>query len=438
MPLNSESESPISMPSSNLSSQSPYTVTPPPPTMATPTIIPMPVRGDCTTLKFNPKQPQELYQYFVDLEFYLVHAQIIDAGEQKRHSTRYVDVDTSELWKTLPEFINNTITFKEYVKAVTTLYPGADAECKWSVTNMDKLVGECTYLGIISLGDLGEYYCQFLIITMFLHSKGHLSEAERSHAYVCGSSPNFWHIVSQCLQLKNPDHFPDNPYNLKQIHEAAHHILHGTASTVPAESTLHHTTVNQSGPMHPEIKTEDVMTLLECINNTMAKLLMVQAAPQRPSQPKNDNCHFCGLPGHLGCNCMVAADYIIQGKCKQNTKGLIVLPTSAFIPRNIPGRYFKDHIDKWHVCNPGQVNIGQLIYNVLSNAVAEPCSHSLATCSTHSNLFDDLSTLSTDQHIQTLEHELLQLHTRNATPQTQSTGPPTCNMEEEPKESQPK
>ena len=46
--LNSESESPLSMPSSTLSSQSPYTITPtppPPPTMATPTIIPMPVRG---------------------------------------------------------------------------------------------------------------------------------------------------------------------------------------------------------------------------------------------------------------------------------------------------------------------------------------------------------------------------------------------------------
>ena len=61
-PLNSESESPLSTPSSTLSSQSPYAVTPtlPPPTMATPAIIPMPVRGDRATPKFDPKQPQEL------------------------------------------------------------------------------------------------------------------------------------------------------------------------------------------------------------------------------------------------------------------------------------------------------------------------------------------------------------------------------------------
>ena len=132
----------------------------------------------------------------------------------------------------LPKFTNNAKTFKEYTTAVTALYPGADKERKWSVADMDKLVGECTCLGIISLGDLGEYYHQFLIITTFLHSKGCLSEAEQNHMYVCGFSPDFWHIVSQHLQLKNPDDFPNDPYNLKQIHEVAHYVLHGTSSTV--------------------------------------------------------------------------------------------------------------------------------------------------------------------------------------------------------------
>ena len=406
--------------------------------MATPAIIPMPVRGDRAAPKFDPKQPRELRRYFADLEFVLARAQITDEGEQKRHSTRYVDVDTSELWETLPEFADNTKTFEEYVKAVATLYPGADAERKWSVADMDKLVGERTRLGIISLGDLGEYYRQFLIITTFLRNKSRLSEAEQSRAYVRGFSPDFWRIVSQRLQLKNPDHFPDDPYELKQIHEAAHYVLHGTPSTVPAGSTAHPATANHSAPTHPEIKTEDVTALLERINDTMAKLLMAQAAPQRPSQPKNDNCHFCGLPGHLGRNCMVAADYITQGKCRRNTEGLIVLPTGAFIPRDIPGRYFKDRIDEWHVRNPGQINTGQLMYNVLSNAVAEPRSHSLATRRTHPDLFDDSPTLSTDQRIQTLERELLQLRARNAAPQTRSKGPPTRTVEEEPREAQPK
>ena len=84
-------------------------------------------------------------------------------------------------------------------------------------------MGERTRLRIISLGDLGKYYHLFLIFTTFLRNKGCLSEAEQSRAYVHGFSPDFWHIVSQHLQLKNPDHFPDDPYDLKQIHEAAHY-----------------------------------------------------------------------------------------------------------------------------------------------------------------------------------------------------------------------
>ena len=205
--------------------------------MATPAIIPMPVRGDRSAPKFDAKQPRELRRYFTDLEFAFAHAQITDEVEQKRHSTRYVDVDTSELWETLPEFSENATTFEDYVKKVTTLYPGADEDRKWTVADMDKLVGERARLGIISLGDLGEYYRQFLVITTFLRTKGRLSEAEQSRAYVRGFSPDFSRIVSQRLQLKDPDHFPDDPYPLKDIHDAAHYVLHGTPSAIPVAST---------------------------------------------------------------------------------------------------------------------------------------------------------------------------------------------------------
>lgn len=396
----------------------------------------MPVRGDRAAPKFDPKQPRELRRYFADLEFAFIRAQVTDVAEQKRHSTRYVDVDTSELWETVPEFLDATKTFDEYCTAVAALYPGADEDRKWSVADMDKLVGERTRLGILSLGDLGEYYRQFLIITTFLRSKGRLSEAEQSRAYVRGFTPDFWRIVSQRLQLKNPDHFPDDPYNLKEIHDAAHYVLHGTPSTIPEASTS--LPVSTSQPARAEIKTEEVAALLERINDTMTKLLMAQATPQRPPPPKNNNCHFCGLPDHLGRNCMVAADYIAQGKCRRNTEGLIVLPTGAFIPRDIPGRYFKDRIDEWHVRNPGQMNTGQLLYNVMSNTVAEPRSHSLATRRTHPDLFNDAPTLSTDQRIHTLERELLQLRARNAAPQTRSKGPPTRSTEEAPTDAAPK
>jgi hypothetical protein len=341
--------------------------------MATPAIIPMPVRGNRSAAKFDPKQPRKLHCYFADLAFAFGRATVTDEEEQKRHVTRYVDVNTSELWEMLPEFSDNTKIFAEFVAVVSALYPGAD-EAKM-VSRGHGQASRRTY----SFGDLGEYYRQFLAITTFLRSKSRLSAAEQSRAFVRGFTPEFWRIVSQCLQLKNPDHFPDDPYDLSEVHEAARYVLHGTPSTIPTTSTSLSAPATLSAPARPEIKTEDVAALLERINDTMAKLLMAQATPQRPPPPKNNNCHFCGLPDHLGRNCMVAADYITQGKCRRNTEGLIVLPTGAFIPRDIPGRYFKDRIDEWHIRNPGQATTRQLMYNVLSHTVADPRSHSLAT-----------------------------------------------------------
>jgi hypothetical protein len=107
------------------------------------------------------------------------------------------------------------------MKAVHTLYPGSDEERKWSIADMDKLIGERSRIDIISLSNLGEYYRQFLTITTYLRSKNCLSEAEQSHAFVQGLPPTLWSVISQRLQLKLPDHFPDDPYPLKSIHEAA-------------------------------------------------------------------------------------------------------------------------------------------------------------------------------------------------------------------------
>ena len=76
----------------------------------------------------------------------------------KQHACRYVDVDTTELWETLTEYMDLTKTYEEFKTAVYALYPGSDGERKWSVADMDKLVGKRMHIGIISLRDLGEYY----------------------------------------------------------------------------------------------------------------------------------------------------------------------------------------------------------------------------------------------------------------------------------------
>jgi hypothetical protein len=108
----------------------------------------MPGRGDRSAPKFDPKQPRELRHYFADLDFTFDRASITNETDKKKHACRYVDVDTSELWETLVEYTDITKPYEDFMKAVHTLYPGSDEERKWSVADMDKLIGEQSHLAI--------------------------------------------------------------------------------------------------------------------------------------------------------------------------------------------------------------------------------------------------------------------------------------------------
>ena len=161
----------------------------------------MPARGDRSAPNFDPKQPRELRRFFVDLDFAFGRANITDRTEKKKHACRYVDVDTADLWEAISEYADVDKTYEEFVKTVHTLYPGSEEERKWSVADMDKLVGERSRLGVLSLGDLGDYYRQFYTITTFLRGKQRLSAAKQSQAFLRGFQPDLWGRISQRLQL---------------------------------------------------------------------------------------------------------------------------------------------------------------------------------------------------------------------------------------------
>jgi hypothetical protein len=265
---------------------------------------------------FDPKQPRGLRRYFDDLDFTFDRTGVTDVRETKQHTCRYVDVDTSELWETLEAYTDATKMYDQFKDAVYTLYPRSDEERKWSVADMDQLVGERSCLGILSLSDLGEYHRQFLAITTFLISTGRLSEAEQSRTFVRGFPPNLWRTISQRLQLKFPDHFPDDPYPLLGIHQAAHYVLHCTPATQPVSSTSATAATSQSTAS--EVKIEDLAAILEQITETFVKALAVTtntACTDRPPRPAqtNGNCNFCDEPGHISvANALLLSNISMQ------------------------------------------------------------------------------------------------------------------------------
>jgi hypothetical protein len=114
---------------------------------------------------------------------------------------------------------------------------------------MERLVEERCRIGIRTLGDLGDYYRQFIVITTFLCNKNRLSEIEQSRTFIQGFSLDLCDHISGRLQLKFPDHLPDDPYHLTDIFKAAQFILYGTSTSVSITSIPCDPLINSTSPL---------------------------------------------------------------------------------------------------------------------------------------------------------------------------------------------
>ena len=355
----------------------------------------MPARGDRGAPQFDPTKPRELRRFFEELKFHFGRSHIVDETAMKKHAVRFVDCDTVELWEILPEFADATKSYQEFVDAVYKLYPRSDSERRWSIADMDKLVGETSRVGILSLADLGRYHREFIAITMFLIAKNRISTAEQSRAFVRGFPPELWSKVSHRLQLKVPDHFPDDPYTLEQIHEAARFVLHGTASFSLAldDPRMAAPTAVPVAKTEPTIKSEDLSALIEIMKQTIVKLGN-QGNQSKPSAPRDLRCHFCG-GNHFKNSCDILKEYIQDGKCMLRDDGRIALPGGRFIPGSIAGKWFKERLDEWYRQNPQPSSTTN---SLLLGVLPEPAAATFQ--------------LSSEERIQSLEKELFALRTR--------------------------
>jgi hypothetical protein len=130
----------------------------------------MPPRGHSSTPKVTPDVPRELQRYFKELELLFGPAQVVDDTEKKKHTCRYIDIDTADLWEAIPEF-DVTKTFDKFKATIFKLYPGSESEHKWTIADINKLVGEQLRMGILDVSDLRNYYRVFYTITKFLLTK---------------------------------------------------------------------------------------------------------------------------------------------------------------------------------------------------------------------------------------------------------------------------
>jgi hypothetical protein len=381
----------------------------------------MPLKGDRGAPTFNPDRPSELSRFFRQLEALFLRSGITSDEEKKDYVISYVDASLADLWEGIPSFKSATSTYDDFKAAVLECY--TDQDRKYNVSDLDMLIGERQRLGIRSLNELSEYHLRFQAVTSYLLEKKLIGEIEQFNAFVRSFSATFWKDISRRLQVKYPDHFPDLPYKISEVYEAARFVLHGLPTgssaipipSIPSQksspsSASYTPTPSQPIDSPPTIKAEQLGSILTEFTKTIVEAIkQANVSNNRPSSsnyPRSTACNMCGKEHYIR-DCDVVSEYIRAGKCRRNTEGKVVLPSGSFIPKDIPGTLLRDRFDEWHRRNPNQLASGTLSSGTLFHSV-------LSAGGTPSSPppSQSLYQLSTTDRIASLEAELFNLRAR--------------------------
>ena len=382
----------------------------------------MPARGERAAPYFDKAKPRELVRFFEELEYLFTRADLKDETEKKKHVLRYVDFEVEQIWKTFPEFSDATKTYQHFKAAILIHYPDASGDYVYSLRDMDLLIGERQRLGISNTVDLADYHLKFLAITSWLIQKQQLGTLEQQRGYLRGFQPRLLAAIINRLQTKDPDHHPNIPHTVQDVYEAARFILQ-SATTAP-QNYFSPTPPNVNPPFVPDgvvsiakrdpsVKKEDLSsmfteftkTIVEAISQNNSRGRYNPNTSSSDSAPRSTTCNFCGGPHYIR-ECVKVDELIREGKCKRNTEGKVVLPSGAYVPRDIPGTLLSERIEEWHRRNPNQLAAATLLHTIDKPS-------SVTTCAAQTTVSTHPFQLSTSDRIATIEAELYNLRTRN-------------------------
>ncbi|KAI0364102.1 hypothetical protein BV20DRAFT_908445, partial [Pilatotrama ljubarskyi] len=336
---------------------------------------PMPARGHTMALTFDPSQPRTLRRFFQDIETLFERSGVETDPARKSWVVRYLPIDVSDLCESLPEYANEDKTYEDFKKAVIALYPGAGEDRKFAVADVENLVAKRAAIPIANISELSAYYRDFFSMTSYLMKHNRLSESEQSRLFVRGIAPPLCDQVSQHLQLKLPDHYPDNPYKLEEIYDAAKFVLHGTQPTAAEAGRGAPGSEGREGV----VKVKEIAPLLRFLaqsvgegsvnanasgnTNLFAGNRYNAGAPSvnrygsgayLPQDARLQNgyfCHYCGGPNCQLRTCPFIEEDMRAGRVFRNQEGRVILPNGNFVPHHLPGYEgvtMRDRVYEWH------------------------------------------------------------------------------------------
>jgi hypothetical protein len=270
-----------------------------------------------------------------------------------RWSCRYAGSE-SESWRYLPSFDNPDSTFKQFRREVLRLYPHLDNNHRYTNRDLLYLIEQTQEYPQMSQNDLGSYYRQFVTISMYLVNKHRLSLCEQNTLYLRGFPLSFRARITQRLTIKKPDVFPDDGYDISNIHDAAIFLLHSDST----ESHLD-TPSDQISSTDPLVS--NLLKAISELTSIVARQTqpsqvphlvpptpggVVQNTPPRDPLPcYSQGCVFCSANTHYMADCHLVSNYIRLGKIARNDRGRIILPDGRDPTQGFPGQDLRQKVD---------------------------------------------------------------------------------------------
>ncbi len=340
---------------------------PPPPAAPAPAVAAtthnrMPFRGAHGAPTFNGT-PTHLNRFFTNIEHLVSTLGLTLADDDLvKWAIYYLDCDTAEVWQPFVGIPGEADKWRNFRQRIRALYPGSEGDRLHSVKDLEHFVADSADKGVFTRSDLGNYYREFSRIATYLSTKGKIDIGLKNRLYIQGFGEVTCRRIEHRLSIISPDHHPDDPYDLADVHRAAEFLLSGTSPLTPSTTTHAASCTGVSSqvpgsfatPGSLPIKQEpsDISALSSMIAALQATVLRLTEQVNggrnaKPTKQKNP-CAMCSADEHFIKQCPHVEHYIRNGKCARNAEGRLVLPSGQYLPRNIAGKNLKEKFDEYH------------------------------------------------------------------------------------------
>jgi hypothetical protein len=189
----------------------------------------MPGRVTNKVPKFDGKDKSLLI--FIDNYEDLMDRAQLQGTDHIKGLIKYVPTKDHSLWAGIPKA--STGNYATFIMEVKDMYPGCKSNKHYMVNDLQTVSQNCSCKPMTSIKAEGEYYHEFMKVSIPLTMKDHVGGAELNRLYLEGFLSDVQQQIHMHMMIKFPNHHPEDPYPIKDVRAATHFLSLGNSLVVP-------------------------------------------------------------------------------------------------------------------------------------------------------------------------------------------------------------